>query len=52
MIATAIGWFTLVALFFTQKKIQVAFLKFESVINKTFGGLLILLGIKIALAKQ
>jgi RhtB (resistance to homoserine/threonine) family protein len=52
MIATAIGWFTLVALFFTQKKIQVAFLRFESVINKTFGGLLILLGIKIALAKQ
>ena len=52
MIVTAMLWFTLVALFFTQKRIQVAFLKFENIINKSFGGLLILLGIKIAMTKQ
>ncbi len=52
MISTAITWFTLVAIFFTQKRIRAAFLKFENIINKSFGGLLILLGIKIALSKQ
>jgi len=52
MILTAITWFTLVALFFTQKKVQRAFFRFESIINKVFGGLLILLGIKIAMASR
>jgi RhtB (resistance to homoserine/threonine) family protein len=52
MIITAISWFTLVALFFTQKRVQTVFLKFEGIINKVFGGLLILLGIKIALANR
>lgn len=49
MIITAMIWFTMVAIFFTQKRIQKAFLKFEGLINKVFGGLLIALGIKIAL---
>jgi RhtB (resistance to homoserine/threonine) family protein len=48
MISTAVGWFTLVALFFTQKKVQTTFLRFEKSINYLFGGLLIALGIKIA----
>jgi RhtB (resistance to homoserine/threonine) family protein len=52
MIMTAITWFTLVALFFTQRRVQTAFFKFESTINKVFGGLLILLGIKIALTSR
>ncbi len=52
MISTAITWFTLVAIFFTQKSIRATFLKFENIINKSFGGLLIILGIKIALSKQ
>ena len=52
MIMTAITWFTLVALFFTQRRVQTAFFKFESIINKVFGGLLILLGIKIALTSR
>lgn len=51
MIFTAIVWFTLVAIFFTQKRIQNAFLRFEKFFNRFFGGLLILLGIKIALTK-
>ncbi len=52
IVSTAIVWFTLVALFFTQQKIQLAFLRFESVINKSFGGLLILLGVKLAFTKS
>jgi RhtB (resistance to homoserine/threonine) family protein len=52
MIATATGWFTLVAIFFTQSKIRNTFLKFEKIFNRVFGGLLIVLGIKIALASK
>lgn len=52
MILTAISWFTLVALFFTQPRVQKVFFRFEGVINKVFGGLLILLGIKIALTSR
>ena len=52
MILTAIIWFTIVAVFFTQKRIQDSFIRFEGVINKTFGALLILLGIKIALLQK
>jgi len=52
MIMTAILWFTLVAVFFTQKRIKDTFLRFEKGINSVFGGLLILLGIRIALAQR
>lgn len=52
MILTAITWFTIVAIFFTQKRIQDSFIRFEGLINKTFGTLLILLGIKIALVER
>ena len=52
MILTAIIWFTIVAVFFTQKRIQDSFIRFEGVINKTFGALLIFLGIKIALMQR
>lgn len=52
MVFTAISWFTLVALFFSQQRIQAIFLKFEKAINGFFGGLLIALGIKIALTSK
>lgn len=52
MILTAIVWFTIVAIFFTQKRIQDAFIRFEGIINKTFGALLIFLGVKIALVER
>jgi RhtB (resistance to homoserine/threonine) family protein len=52
MILTAMTWFTLVAVFFTQKKVKDVFMKFEKRINLAFGGLLILLGIKIALVQR
>lgn len=51
MIFTAIGWFTIVAIFFTQTRIQKAFAKAEKYFNRFFGGLLVLLGIKIIFTK-
>lgn len=49
IIATALAWFTAVSIFFTQQNVQRSFLKFEKIINRFFGGLLVLIGIKIAL---
>ena len=49
MIITALIWFIVVSIFFTHPKIQKGFLKYEKVINRTLGGFLIFLGIKIAL---
>jgi RhtB (resistance to homoserine/threonine) family protein len=52
MIATAIVWFTLVATLFSHSWIRNKFLRFEKAINSVFGGLLILLGLKIALTHK
>lgn len=52
MIATIIAWFSLVAIFFTNSHIRGIYQKFQTAINKTLGGFLILLGINIALAKD
>lgn len=49
MIVTALIWFIVVSIFFTHPKIQKGFLKYEKMINRTLGGFLIFLGIKIAL---
>jgi len=49
IIATALAWFTVVSIFFTQQNVQRAFFKFEKGINRFLGGLLVLIGIKIAL---
>ena len=51
MVLTAIGWFTIVAIFFTQKRVQIVFSRIEKYFDKFFGGLLIILGVKIALTK-
>jgi len=48
MILTAIAWFTIVAVLFSQNWVRNKFLKFEKAINSVFGGLLILLGLRIA----
>jgi RhtB (resistance to homoserine/threonine) family protein len=45
-------WFSLVATFFSTQKMQHIFQKFSTVINRTFGTLLIALGIKIALTQK
>ncbi len=49
IVVTALVWFTIVSVFFTQLRVQKAFLKYEKGINRLLGGFLVLLGIKIAL---
>lgn len=48
IILTALSWFTIVSIFFTHQSVQRVFLKYERIINRTLGGFLVLLGIKIA----
>lgn len=52
MIVNTTLWFSSVAIFFTQKKIRNAFDKFQGIFNKVLGGLLIGLGVKVALAQK
>ena len=52
MIANTFLWFSLVALFMTQKMIRKIFNRFEGVFNKIFGSLLIGIGIKVALSEK
>jgi len=52
MIIDTILWFSLVAVLLSHKRIRAVFEKFQNVFNKTFGGLLIVLGIKIAMTKR
>jgi len=49
IILTAFCWFTVVSIFLAQQNVQRVFLKYETIINRTLGGFLIFLGIKIAL---
>lgn len=48
MIVITMIWFSLVSVFFTQKKMLAIFNHYQGVFNKTLGGVLILLGIKVA----
>ncbi|MEK7066789.1 MAG: LysE family translocator [Patescibacteria group bacterium] len=52
MIVNTILWFSLVAIFLTQKRIHSIFERFQGIFNKTLGGLLIALGVKVALMKN
>lgn len=52
MIANTTLWFTLVSIFLTQKRIRSSYEKFQNIFNKTFGGLLIALGIKVAISEK
>ncbi len=49
IIATALVWFTIVSIFLTQQRVQQFFQKFGNTVNRVLGGLLIALGVKIAL---
>jgi RhtB (resistance to homoserine/threonine) family protein len=49
IILTAFTWFTIVSIFLAQQNVQRVFLKYETIINRTLGGFLILLGARIAL---
>jgi len=47
IILTAFTWFTIVSIFLAQQNVQRVFLKYEKLINRTLGGFLIFLGVKI-----
>lgn len=44
-------WFSLVAIFFTQKRIRVVYNRYHKWFNRLFGGFLIAIGLKIAFSK-
>lgn len=52
MIIETIIWFSLVAIFLTQAPIRKVFEKSQNIFNKTLGGLLIALGLKVAISKD
>ena len=52
MVLNTILWFSLVAIFMTQSRIRAAFERHLNTFNKILGGLLIALGIKVALLQQ
>jgi len=52
MVLNTMLWFSLVAIFFTHKKIYSLYSKFQYGINKAFGSILVLIGIKVALTKR
>lgn len=49
IILTAFTWFTIVSIFLAQPNVQRVFLKYEKIINRTLGGFLVFLGVKIIL---
>jgi len=49
IILTAFIWFTIVSTFLAQPNVQRIFFKYEKIINRTLGGFLVFLGIKIVL---
>ena len=49
IILTAFTWFTIVSIFLAQQNVQRVFLKYDKIINRTLGGFLVFLGVKIIL---
>lgn len=49
LIGVTVWWFSMVAVIMTQKRIRQTFERYQGVFNKSLGGLLVALGIKIAL---
>ncbi|HAT03457.1 MAG TPA: amino acid transporter [Candidatus Magasanikbacteria bacterium] len=45
-------WFSFVATILTHNKVRSVFEKYQNIFNKTFGGLLVALGLKVALSKR
>ncbi len=52
MVVNTIIWFGLVAVFLSQQSIRQLFERFQGVFNKTLGGILIALGVKVALTQR
>ncbi len=52
MILNTILWFSLVAVIFTHPKTRSVYNRYKGIITKSFGGMLVALGIKIALTHK
>ena len=52
MMVNTFLWFTLVSIFFTQKHIRRIYERFQNIFNKIFGGVLILIGIKLLFTQK
>lgn len=50
MIVNTILWFSLVAILLTQKEIRSVFERYQNTLHKIFGGILVILGVKVALS--
>lgn len=48
LVIDTILWFSLVAIFFTQKRIRIIYNRYQKWFNRLFGGFLIAVGLKIA----
>ena len=51
MIFDTMLWFSLVAIFITHTRVRQAYSRYQKAIEKVFGGILIFIGLKIALSK-
>lgn len=52
LVGDTILWFSLVAVFLSQRGIRSGFERFQGAFNKTLGGLLIAVGVKVALTQR
>ena len=52
MVVDTVLWFSLVAIFFTQPRVQQVFSRFQTHIHRAFGGLLVLIGIRVAFIER
>ncbi len=52
MIVNTILWFSFVAVVLSQKRMQQTFETYQTIFNKTLGGLLVALGLKVALSDK
>ncbi len=52
MVVNTFLWFSFVATIFTHDKIRKGFEKFQGIFNKIFGGLLVAIGLKVALTDK
>lgn len=52
MIGSTVLWFSLVSIFLTQPRVRGIFARSQNAFNRTLGGLLIALGVKVALSQR
>jgi len=52
MVVNTTLWFSLVSVFLSQQRIRTVFERYQNTFNKTLGGLLVALGVKVALTER